>query len=112
MRPKTATGTYGPSSKQSRFCSTLRSGGQWPTAFTTESSILSPNVWELKTEDVRLFGWFPQRAHFIAVCGSLKNAIRKARDYAPFIQKVIDFRTALELDEPKAITGVGHDDVL
>lgn len=73
---------------------------------------LAQHVWELKTEDVRLFGWFPQRAHFIAVCGSLKNAIRKARDYAPFIQKVIDFRTALELDEPKAITGVGHDDVL
>ena len=73
---------------------------------------LAAHTWELKTEDMRLFGWFAHKAHFVAVCGAPKKAIRKFKDYAPFIRCVVQFRTTLDLDEPKAVTGVNHDAIL
>lgn len=73
---------------------------------------LSAHVWELKTPDVRLFGWFPQRGHLIIVCGELKENLRKISDYAPHVGKVVAFRDALDLDEPKAVTGVRQNEVL
>src|SRR5262245_9839188 len=30
---------------------------------------ISKGVWELKSPDLRLFGWFPLKDHFIAVAG-------------------------------------------
>lgn len=86
-----------------------------PMAYSVHYRKLDPiglHVWELKTPDVRIFGWFPRKCHFIAVCGELKNRIRRAKDYAPYIQRVLDFRVQLDLDEPKALTGVNHNDIL
>lgn len=73
---------------------------------------LSAHVWELKTPDVRLFGWFPKRCHLVVVCGELKENLRKISDYTPHVGKVVAFRDALDLDEPKAVTGVRQNDVL
>jgi|SRR5580658_1463456 hypothetical protein len=72
---------------------------------------LYQSVWELRTVDVRIFGWFPRRCTFLMVCGALKKTIPRARDYRPFIQRVLDFRATLPLDEPKAVIG-GFRDVL
>jgi hypothetical protein len=73
---------------------------------------LSANVWELKSPDVRLFGWFPRRRYLVVVCGELKENLRKISDYTPHIRKVVAFRDALDLDEPKTVTGVRQDEVL
>ena len=86
-----------------------------PMAYGTEYHPLDPlgqAVWELKTVDVRLIGWFARRATFIIVCGRLKGELRKAKLYAPCIEHVVRFRNGLDLDPPKAITGVSRNDVL
>ncbi len=86
-----------------------------PMAYSVHYRKLEPlmaHVWELKTPDVRLFGWFPKRAIIVLVCGTLKENVKKFGDYAPFIREVIAFRDALALDNPKAITGVGRHEVL
>jgi hypothetical protein len=86
-----------------------------PMAYSVDYRKLDPHgaqVWELKTEDVRIFGWFARKAHFVAVGGALKKDLRKAKDYTPHIQKVAKFRNILDLNEPKAITGVTRDAVL
>jgi hypothetical protein len=48
----------------------------------------------------------------VIVCREFKDNLKTHAAYAPFIQQVVDFRNALDLDEPKAVTGVGSDDVL
>ena len=43
-----------------------------PMAFGVDYRKLDPlgnHVWEFKTADMRIFGWFARRAHFIAACG-------------------------------------------
>lgn len=86
-----------------------------PMAYSVDYRKLEPlteHVWELKTQDARLFGWFAKKGHFVVVCAALKNQVRKFKDYAPFVAKVVAFRQALDLDEPKMITGVTHAEVL
>ena len=86
-----------------------------PLAYSFHYRKLEPislHVWELKTTDVRLFGWFPQKAVIVLVAGTLKENVRNFKDYTPFVQKVVAFRDALDLDEPKAITGVNRNEVL
>ena|ERR1700731_3781103 len=86
-----------------------------PMAYSVDYRKLEPltvHVWELKTPDVRLFGWFCRKAVIVLVCGTLKENVKKFKDYAPFIETVVNFRDALDLDAPKAITGVVHHDVL
>lgn len=69
------------------------------------------HVWELKTTDVRVFGWFPRRSTFVAVAGAMKKNLKKFKNYQPFIASVVTFRDALPLDDPKLLTG-GPADVL
>jgi hypothetical protein len=87
----------------------------WPLAYDVGYKKLNPftlHVWELKTPDVRILGWFARKAHFVAVRGLLKSALRHAKLYKPHIEDVVAFRTALALDEPKVITGVTRSEVL
>jgi hypothetical protein len=86
-----------------------------PMAFGVDYRKLEPHgnhVWEFKTLEMRVFGWFPRKAHFLAVCGEFKDNLPNNKAYKPFIEQVIKFREALALDEPKAILGVGKDAVL
>ena len=69
-------------------------------------------VWELKTAHVRLIGWFPRKATFLVVCGCMKSDLLKRADYTPHILRAVQFRTTLDLDHPKSVTGVSHNDVL
>jgi hypothetical protein len=85
-----------------------------PMVYSVDYRKLDPHpqhVWELKTEDIRLFGWFPRKCHFVIVAGIQKKSIPKAKDYAPLIQSVVQFRDALDLDAPKALAGVTHNDI-
>jgi hypothetical protein len=86
-----------------------------PMAYSVHYRKLDPivqHIWELKTEDVRLIGWFPQKRHFVVVCGRLKREIPRAKLYGPCVECSIWFRSNLDLEEPKAITGVSHRDIL
>ncbi|WP_412063942.1 hypothetical protein [Rhizobium sp. SYY.PMSO] len=70
-----------------------------------------PGVWELKTSDLRLFGWFVQKCVF--VIAEIDTAFRCKQHalYPGYRNSVVYRRQQLQLDEPKFITG-DYDDVL
>lgn len=66
-----------------------------PMAYSVNYRKLEPhprNVWELKTVDVRVFGWLTRRCHFLAVCGDLKDNLKSAKLYAPHVNTVFNYR--------------------
>ena len=86
-----------------------------PLAYDLQRKKLDPviqHVRELKTPDVRLFGWFARKKHFVLVCGEMKRNLRQKRLYDPYINKVVVFRQNLDLDEPRAVMGVTAESVL
>lgn len=66
---------------------------------------LGDGIWELKTRDVRLFGWFASRDCFI--CAAIDDAtkIKDHNLYKPYAAECVRRREALDLDEPKFLTG-------
>jgi hypothetical protein len=69
-------------------------------------------VWELKTIDVRIFGWFPGHDVFIAVNGAMAWSVKQRQMYAAYRDEVCIFRGRLDLDEPKYLHGSTAHDVL
>jgi hypothetical protein len=70
-----------------------------------------PGVWELKTPDVRLFGWFHLRLTFVIAEVNTAFKCKKHDLYPGYRDSVIRRRDALDLNEPKFITG-SYEDVL
>ncbi|RYF10718.1 MAG: hypothetical protein EOO77_20930 [Oxalobacteraceae bacterium] len=62
-------------------------------------------VWEMKTLDLRLFGWFPQIDTFICNSIDFATRVKRLNLYAGYRGEVIRFRDPLPLDEPKFIQG-------
>ena len=86
-----------------------------PMAYDVAYKKLDPlgqHVWELKTADVRLIGWFARKGCFVIVCAEMKRQLRQARLYRPLIDATVAFRASLDLDLPKEITGVRPHDIL
>jgi hypothetical protein len=73
---------------------------------------LGEGIWELKTPDLRLFGWFPYRECF--VCGALDTAtnVKSHNLYAGYCNTVKYFRDQLNLDNPKFVPGENPRDVI
>jgi hypothetical protein len=69
-------------------------------------------VWELKTPDVRLLGWFPRKDIFIGARGGDASFIKDHDLYHGLIGEVVRVRDKLDLDPPKYLTGVNADDVI
>jgi hypothetical protein len=69
-------------------------------------------VWELRTQDVRVFGWFPIKDHFVGVAGNDATFIKEHDLYEGYIGEVVRFREGLDLDEPKFIPGEEARDVV
>jgi hypothetical protein len=68
----------------------------------------SDEVWELKTADLRLFGWMYRPRKFIAVCGGYADhykAPTKTKNYADDRKAVVEARDALPLDGDKFVMG-------
>ena len=64
-------------------------------------------VWELKTYQLRIFGWFYRKDQFIAVRPGRKAELKNGSDaYYRAINAVLDTRAALPLDQPKFVGGV------
>jgi hypothetical protein len=70
-----------------------------------------PGVWELKTPDLRLFGWFVQRGVFIVAEINSAFVCKQHGLYAGYLGSVVRRRDVLQLDEPKFISG-DYEDVL
>jgi hypothetical protein len=69
---------------------------------------LTDAVWELKTTDLRFFGWMYQRGAFIAVRGGYADDYKeptKTKNYADDIRGVVSARDALPLDGDKFVRG-------
>jgi hypothetical protein len=69
-------------------------------------------VWELRTTDTRLFGWFHRKDCLIVVFADETERIHKYSLHASYRNEIVRLRNALDLDEPKFVAGVEEDDVL
>ena len=70
------------------------------------------HVWELKTADLRIFGWFPLIDVFVVCAIHDATRVKKVGLYPGFRDEVVRIRNAMPLDEPKCIEGNEYDDVL
>jgi hypothetical protein len=73
---------------------------------------LGDGVWELKTADLRLFGWFVRKDHFVVSDCDHTDRIKRVNLYRGYCEQAVRQRDALELDEPKYIGGDNPDDVI
>jgi len=73
---------------------------------------LGEGVWEIKTADLRLFGWFHARDCFICTAIDLAMRVKEINLYRGYAQEAVRMREALDLDEPKYIEGDDPHDVL
>lgn len=69
-------------------------------------------MWELRTPDIRVFGWFPLLDHFIGVVANDATYIKKYRLYEGYIGEVVRYRDHLDLDNPKFIQSERPQDVV
>lgn len=68
---------------------------------------VADGIWELKTEDVRIFGWFKARDCFIGAVGDDATRIKTHGLYTGYANVTTAmFRNGLDLDQPKFIPGV------
>jgi hypothetical protein len=66
------------------------------------------DTWELKTDDLRLFGWMYRPKTFIIASHGYADDYKeptKIRDYADDVRAVVEARSVLPLDEPKLVRG-------
>jgi hypothetical protein len=73
---------------------------------------LGDGIWELKTADLRLFGWFLQKDCFIVSDCDDTDRIKQSKLYRGYCEQAVRRRAALKLDEPNYITGDNPDDVV
>ncbi|MGA3303121.1 MAG: hypothetical protein ABSC72_07505 [Methylovirgula sp.] len=79
-----------------------------PLTFDHQFKPLHPirqGVWELKTADVRIFGWFPMQDCFVGWRGDLKDTIKDHGLYGGYVSETVRFREKLDLNEPKFLPG-------
>ncbi len=62
-------------------------------------------VWELKTPNIRMFGWFCSKDIFVAFKALEASFVKTHGLYAGCRDEVIRFRSLLDLDEPKFVEG-------
>ena len=69
-------------------------------------------IWELRASDLRVFGWFPLKDHFVGVAANDATYVKKHNLYEGYIGEVVRFRDRLDLDHPKFIPGEQAKDVV
>jgi hypothetical protein len=65
----------------------------------------SDEIWELKTWQLRIFGWFCRKDDFVGVFGKRKVEMKPRGAYDEAKARVIAARNALPLDAPKFVGG-------
>ena len=85
-------------------------------AVTTDFHCLRPErdfVWQLKTADLRLFGWFVVPNWIVLHSIGDANDLHEDWDkYKPFVQEVVNFRSQLPPGLPGPVRGVKSSDVI
>src|SRR5215467_15207808 len=69
---------------------------------------MSDEIWEMKTADIRIFGWMYRPLKFIAVFGDYADLYKgknRSRSYEEAKRRVKKERDALDLDPPKFARG-------
>lgn len=66
-------------------------------------------VWELRTSDLRVFGWFCQHGTFIASAVNTKDRCVSHNLYAGYRTQCKNDIANLDLDPPKFLMGEGRD---
>jgi hypothetical protein len=67
---------------------------------------ISDDVWELKTADIRIFGWFHRKDCFIGAVADDATRIKTHNLYHGYANVTTKrFREALDLNEPKYVPG-------
>lgn len=62
-------------------------------------------VWELKTTELRLFGWFHIRDWFVCTDCDSATRVKRLNMYAGYRDQCVRFRDGLDLDKPKFVAG-------
>lgn len=73
---------------------------------------LGEGIWELKTADLRLFGWFVAKDSFVVSDCDHADRIKRVNLYKGYCEQAVRRRNALELDEIKYVGGDNPDDVV
>jgi hypothetical protein len=73
---------------------------------------IGSGVWELKTADVRIFGWFHQKDVFVGVAAGFAWWIKQQKNYGAYREEVLRFIEGLDLDEPKCLMGGVADGII
>jgi hypothetical protein len=69
-------------------------------------------VWEMKTPDVRVFGWFMKKDCFVAVFGDWANHVKDHNLYKGYRVSIRRIRRELGIEGTLCVTGSSPDDVL
>ncbi|GJD35124.1 hypothetical protein [Methylobacterium aerolatum] len=69
-------------------------------------------VWEMKTPDIRIFGWFPEKDCFIAVCGGWADHIKDYDLYRGYRLEIRRLRRTMNLARDLCGRGTTPDDVI
>jgi hypothetical protein len=69
-------------------------------------------VWELKTPDLRIFGWFMAKDCFVAVFGNWADTIKDHDLYRGYRIAIRRLRRELEIDATLCVKGNSPDDVV
>ncbi|MEA1832539.1 hypothetical protein U8607_10635 [Methylobacterium durans] len=69
-------------------------------------------VWEMKTPDLRIFGWFPMKDCFIAVFGDWADHVKDYDLYRGYRLEVRRLRRQMDLDEKWFGKGGAPDEVI
>ncbi len=72
---------------------------------------IDPGIWELKTLDVRLIGWFAQKSAFIIAETDTAFRCKEHNLYPGYRDSAVRRRNMLNLNAPKFVTG-DYSDVL
>jgi hypothetical protein len=86
-----------------------------PLVFTRQFRVVRAEdnaVWELKTPDVRIFGWFMARDCFVAVFGNWADTIKEHDLYRGYRIAIRRLRRELRIDATLCVKGIDPDDVL
>lgn len=70
------------------------------------------HVWQIKTEEVRIFGWVPKKNVFICCFGDSADRIKTEDSYGRYIAQTVYTRNNLQLDEPRFVESKSYEDVI
>ena len=86
-----------------------------PLAFSRQFRFIRAEedaIWELKTPDLRVFGWFLKRDCFLAVFGDWADRVKDHGLYRGYRLEIRRLRRELGANEMLCVKGLDPDDVL